>query len=178
VFFDSGDRLSPDDHNEAVDTYEFDSVTGQIHLISSGEGSADELFMDASPDGSDVFFTTGERLSATDIDGDRDLYDARIDGDLAATPPLITPCVGEGCRGTATTTAPASSPPATTSFQGAGNLAPPMPGTTTTNEQPSRAQQLTKALRGCRSKHKGRKRKRCEAAARKRVGKVNAGGSK
>jgi hypothetical protein len=84
VFFTSGERLVPEDHNTVADVYEFDSQTGQLHLLSSGVGDQPSLFMDASPDGHDVFFTTFDRLVGWDFDESNDLYDARIGGGVRA----------------------------------------------------------------------------------------------
>lgn len=101
VFFNTAERLQPDDHNEAIDAYEYDTTTRQLHLISGGQSNDISTFLDASPDGRDVLFTTRDRLRSTDIDQSRDLYDARIGGvpDPGVTPTVS--CDGEDCRGVA-----------------------------------------------------------------------------
>ncbi len=97
VFFSTPERLVPEDHNGAVkDAYEYDSQTGQVHLLSSGSSNQPSYFMDASPDGHDVFFTTFERLVGWDIDTANDLYDARIGGGFPA-PTRAVECEGDAC---------------------------------------------------------------------------------
>ena len=86
VFFDTGEALLPSDEDGVVrDVYEYDSVTGELHLLSSGKpASFGATFEDASPSGSDVFFVTRDQLSPWDIDDNMDLYDARVNGGIAA----------------------------------------------------------------------------------------------
>ena len=54
--------------------------------------------MDASPDGSDVFFVTRERLLGWDNDASYDLYDARVGGGFPEPAPEPDPCQGDSCR--------------------------------------------------------------------------------
>ena len=77
-------------------------------------------FWEASPDGSDVFFTTAQSLVARDP-GSVDLYDARVQGGFpeAAAPAA---CEGEACQ--SPPPAPEAKTPASSAFRGAGNLAP------------------------------------------------------
>lgn len=99
VFFDSGERLVPDDENFERDVYRYDSETGQLSLISSGaEGAGDTFFIDASADGRDVFFATRAKLSGWDFDSAYDIYDARVDGGLPGPPALVPTCVGDACQ--------------------------------------------------------------------------------
>jgi len=100
VFFNSPDRLQQEDENDAIDGYEFDTASGRVHLISSGRGPDDALVLDASANGSDVFFTTRERLRSSDVDQSRDLYDARIGG--VPDPGVTTQksCNADECRPT------------------------------------------------------------------------------
>jgi hypothetical protein len=67
----------PEDSNGKIDTYEFDTATGQVHLLSSGTDTGDSYFMDASGAGDDVFILTRERLAGWDTDNNYDLYDVR-----------------------------------------------------------------------------------------------------
>lgn len=117
VFFNSAEQLTPADHNHALDAYEYDTTTRQVHLISAGTGADDSAFMEASPDGHNVFFTTRDRLSPTDVDQSRDLYDARIGGTAAQAPPSLVPCTGDACR---TPTSGGTSPTAPPSVGAAG----------------------------------------------------------
>jgi hypothetical protein len=127
VFFNTAERLQPGDHNSNVDPYEYDTLTHQVHLLSSGQGTSDSTFLDASPDGHDVFFVTRDQLRSSDTDQSRDLYDARIGG---VPDPGIAPtveCEAETCR-------PAAGPaidqnaPSSQLFNGPNDqLAPPGP---------------------------------------------------
>lgn len=98
VFFTSSDRLAPQDVNEQPDVYEWHD--GQISLISSGTSSDPSFFEDASASGDDVFFATYQRLAGIDRNGNRDLYDARVGGGIAAQNPAPPPaaCAGDSCR--------------------------------------------------------------------------------
>ena len=48
-----------------------------VGLISSGASGHESAFLDASESGDDVYFITAERLVATDLDTNYDVYDAR-----------------------------------------------------------------------------------------------------
>jgi hypothetical protein len=174
VFFDSYEQLVAEDENTAADTYEFDTATGRVHLISSGRGSGNQLFMDASADGRDVFFTSREQLSPTDRDQGRDLYDARIGGVPGSPPKTVVPCDGDGCRGAAVPL-PSFTEPESLIFDSLGNLKPDV-SKKKAPEPASKAQKLKKALKACKSKHKKSQRKKCESATHRRFGK--SGGSK
>jgi len=103
LFFESDDGIADKDTNSQTDVYEWEanggggclSVFGCVAPISSvvkGGGT----FVDASADGSDVFFLTGDSLVSTDP-GSIDLYDARVNGGFPAPVEPIT-CVGDGCQ--------------------------------------------------------------------------------
>jgi hypothetical protein len=119
VFFSTGDRLVPEDTNGTFDVYEYDALTGEQHLISSGESKAGSYFMDASADGSNVFFRTNERLSGWDVDGAFDLYDARANGGLPEPPPAPPSCTGDACQ--PPPIVPNDPTPSSSSFSGPGN---------------------------------------------------------
>ncbi|HEX5713418.1 MAG TPA: NHL repeat-containing protein [Solirubrobacterales bacterium] len=109
VFFSTAMELDPRDTNDRQDVYQWQD--GSYSLISSGRSTSDSYFSEASPNGSDVFFITAERLVASDTDDEFDLYDARANGGLAAqNQPVISigGCEGEACRGPAS--APSSLP--------------------------------------------------------------------
>lgn len=122
VFFTSGESLLPADTNGKLDVYQYDVATGQLHLISSGTDPFDSYFMDASPDGHDVFFVTHERLVGWDTDESYDLYDARVGGGFPDPVPPAAGCSGAACHG-----APGLTPVAprvgSSTFDGAGNAA-------------------------------------------------------
>jgi hypothetical protein len=104
VFFESADRLSPQDSNKATDVYEWEaqgegSCTkegGCVQLTSSGRGEGEASFIDASSDGSDAFFITDASLAFGDP-GSFDLYDAREGGGFP-TPPNVIPCEADACQ--------------------------------------------------------------------------------
>jgi NHL repeat len=120
VFFSTGDPLVPEDTNGVYDAYEYDSRSGEVHLLSSGTSKDNSYFMDASADGSDAFFTTRQQLSAWDVDGNVDLYDARIEGGFPEPAPVTAPCSGDSCR-QAAPGAPAAAPTSSAGFSGPGN---------------------------------------------------------
>jgi hypothetical protein len=97
VFFSTAESLVSEDTNGVSDAYEYDVASATVHLISSGTSPTASYFMDASPDGSDVFFVTRERLVGWDIDNNYDLYDARVNGGFPEPVPVPAPCEGESC---------------------------------------------------------------------------------
>lgn len=138
VFFDSFDSLIPSDTNGAEDVYEWEAGEnkeqcaalgaavylaregGCLSLISTDESPADSEFMDASRDGSDVFFTTGSSLVPQDSGGQIDVYDARVDGGVPGPPTLAPACEGEACQNSPNP--PIELTPASLVFAGAGNV--------------------------------------------------------
>ncbi|HEY5193272.1 MAG TPA: hypothetical protein VIJ39_05305 [Solirubrobacteraceae bacterium] len=190
LFFESYVPLVPRDTNGAVDVYEWEAPgtgscstesssfsnanEGCVELISSGESPQGSELVDATPDGSDVFFTTTASLLPQDP-GSVDVYDARVDGGFP--PPAAPPasCEGEACAGAPSP--PNDQTPASTTFSGPGNLlsaapegASPKKRDVAKTAAQLRAAKLAKALRPCRAKARSKERKRCEAAARKRYG--------
>jgi hypothetical protein len=135
LFFNSYDSLVPGDTNGKADVYEWEAAGegdctearaafsgangGCIYLISSGESAEDSGFLDATPSGSDVFFTTQASLVEQDY-GLTDVYDARVNGGLPGPVPPPPSCEGEACQGTPA--APNDPTPASSAFQGAGNV--------------------------------------------------------
>jgi hypothetical protein len=138
LFFESFEGLVPRDNNGRTDVYEWERAaskedclqvqggelyvpasSGCLSLISSGQASEDVRLLDASADGSNVFFTTAAGLLPQDP-GLRDIYDARA---LGGFPPPQEPppaCEGEACQGLLTP--PDDPTPASATFQGAGNV--------------------------------------------------------
>ena len=114
MFFDTAARLVPADHNGSRDVYSYQG--GTLQLISRGEGNHDSWFADATPDGSDVFFTTDQSLVGQDADQSVDLYDARIGGGfLGQSPPATKECTRNECAeprpGPVESPSPGSAPP-------------------------------------------------------------------
>jgi hypothetical protein len=112
--FTTEEKLSPQDHNEHIeaggkvvesgkDVYLWHA--GAVSLISPGQ-KGDEvdiaqgkssIYGGISASGSDVFFTSSERLVGQDKDTQLDLYDARVNGGFPA-PPAQPPCFPESCQ--------------------------------------------------------------------------------
>lgn len=135
LFFESYDSLVLRDTNGRRDVYQWeragaggcdgndssysDAAAGCIDLISSGKSQTDASFLDASPSGNDVFFTTLSSLLPHDY-GLVDVYDARVGGGqpIPATP---TPeCEGESCQ--SPPPPPAAPAPASLSYRGPGDV--------------------------------------------------------
>ena len=153
---------------------------GCVGLISSGTSAHESAFLDASENGDEVFFTTAERLVASDEDTNYDVYGARVCSEFS---PCLkyevtgsAPCEGLGgpnaCRGPEGAHEGGAPPPASSTFSGPGNVSQKEgPGGGTLPKQTvklTRAQKLKRALKACRKKHQKKKRQACERQARKR----------
>ncbi len=162
VFFDTPDSLVAQDTNGRRDVYEYDTLAGEVHLLSGGTCDCDATFADATPGGSNVFFTTRQRLVRTDIDDNSDMYDVRIDGGIPAQNQASpVSCEGEECRGPATSP-PALQTPSSANFVGAGNPKPAIVKVQAKRKRPT----LTQALKACKRKPK-KQRSKCRARVRK-----------
>jgi hypothetical protein len=134
VYFDSLNRLTLTDTNGRQDVYQWEAEGkgeceegapgynpasgGCVTLISDGRGSTEAEFIDASSDGSDVFFFTGASLLPQDID-QIDVYDARVNGGFPQPPAPAAQCEGEACQ---SPVSPPSEPSyASQGYQGPGN---------------------------------------------------------
>ncbi len=168
LFFSSSDRLVPEAVSLHVMIYEYEA--GAAHLISSGESEDNDIFMDASANGNDVFLATSQQLAPSDHDGAIDVYDARVGGGFAPVPQPARPCQGEACL-PPQSTPPSLSLPGSLTLNGPGNLQPP-PATASRPVRPkplTRAQKLARALTACRREPK-RKRGACVRSATRRYG--------
>ena len=189
LFFDSRDALVPQDVNGRDDVYEYQpggsgscpsGGAGCVGLISSGRGSGDSEFVDASVTGNDVFFITAERLVAADGDGEGDMYDASVCGvagahaclpvSAAASPPCDST---DACRVAQALQPGVFGAPPSATFSGAGNLAPKPVVVKKPTAAQLRAKALTKALKAC-ARQPRRKRAACRARAHRRYGPVKA----
>jgi WD40-like Beta Propeller Repeat len=159
LFFSSPDPLVAGAASRAVKVFEYSA--GAVGLVSSGASGTDDLFLDASATGNDVFFATRDRLVQADQDNYVDVYDARVDGGLPA-PLTVAPCAGGACQGSPSTT-PELPSSISASFSGPGDLPPPAPPRRLT-----RAQLLSRALATCRRIRSRRARDICVRAARRR----------
>ena len=122
LFFDSGDALVPHASNGRQNVYEYEG--GHVYLISDGAGSYDSSFLDASPNGDDVFIATADQLVPQDQDSQVDVYDARVSGGfpVSVAPPACDN--GDSCKGPESPQPGVFGAPASATFSGAGNLAP------------------------------------------------------
>jgi Tol biopolymer transport system component len=168
IFFDTRDSLLPQDTNGQYDVYEWQD--GQLTLLSSGTASEESIFSDASPDGTNVFFKTGQALVGQDIDAADDLYDARVDGGFPA-PAVTPPCSGTGCQGTPPAPPIFATPPSET-FAGVGNFEPGPKSRSKPKPAATKAQKLTAALKLCRRHKHMQQRAACERQARNAYGKA------
>jgi hypothetical protein len=104
LFFESSDKLSIVDTNSRPDVYQWEvqgkggcgRPGGCVDLISSGRSDEGATLLDASADGSDVYFLTDGSLVGSDP-GWVDVYDARVGGGIAE-PPRPIPCIGDACQ--------------------------------------------------------------------------------
>jgi hypothetical protein len=135
VFFNSFDALVLRDTNGAKDVYQWQAAgsgncdaqssayvsisDGCLSLISSGQSPTDSELIDASASGNDVFFTTVEGLLPQDF-GLIDVYDARVEGGFPSPSSAPAACEGEACQGPLQ--APNDPTPASSTFEGAGNV--------------------------------------------------------
>jgi sugar lactone lactonase YvrE len=99
TFFDTTTRLLAADHNGSRDVYAYKD--GALTLISPGDGAFTARFADATPDGSNVYFTTDQGLVAQDTDQSTDVYDYRLGGGFPgqSAPPPPKACGGDDCQG-------------------------------------------------------------------------------
>lgn len=121
LFFTTSQALVAGDTDGTADVYEY--LGGVDRLLSDGAGVGPSYFMDASAGGGDVFFATSDPLVAADTDNQLSLYDANVDGGFAEPGGPPASCVGDACRGAASS-APAGTGAATSSFAGPGNPKP------------------------------------------------------
>jgi DNA-binding beta-propeller fold protein YncE len=145
VFFDSSEALLPADTNgkggcslasgvpACDDVYEFEpqgvgscsDPAGCLFLISTGTGTLETFFIDASPSGNDVFIREYQKLVPRDAqDGAPSLYDVRVDGGFpepSSPPPCTT---AESCRPSPQPQPSIAASPATATLSGPGNVKP------------------------------------------------------
>jgi DNA-binding beta-propeller fold protein YncE len=190
LFFNSPDDLVPRATNNKENVYEYEptglgscesSSGGCVALISSGNSDRESAFLEATPSGNDVFFLTAALLLPQDTDTAFDIYDARVctQASPCLTPPSPAPpgcSTADGCRPASPSQQAPIGPSGSATFSGAGNIVPPPPakqgnkGVKTTSKPLTRAQKLSKALKACKKQHSKKKRKACEAHAKKLYG--------
>ncbi len=178
LFFDSSDALVPHDTNGREDVYEYEPEgtgtceleSGCVSLISAGTGSADSIFMDASVNGEDAFFITRDKLVGEDFDDSFDMYDAHVcsasEPCPAVAPVAPPPCTtGDSCKPSPSPQPAIFGSPASATFSGAGNLAPPAPSAKVKKHKPKH-------------KHKKSERHKRKRARRGKTAKKPSGGAK
>src|SRR5262249_23132276 len=74
---------------------------GCIDLISSGRSAGDDYLFAMTPNGSDVFFQSGDVLLPEDPDGTPSIYDPRGNGGLPPPPHPLPACEGDACQAAA-----------------------------------------------------------------------------
>jgi hypothetical protein len=156
AFFNTPDPLVARDANGRLDVYAYDVEHGEVALLSTGQCNCNSIFVNASPDGHDVFFTTRQQLVRIDSDNLSDIYDARIGGGIAsqnAVPPAQ--CQGDACQ--PLDVPPPATSPSSSTFQGTGNP--------------------VAKRKKARARHK-KKRHRHRAARHGRAAKTNRGGAR
>lgn len=122
LFFESYDALLPEDSGGALSVYEYEAGSGRLSLVSRGQSKAESIFLDATPDGSDVFFMTADKLLPRDGDTAFDVYDARVGGGFPEAGEPAAPCEDEAsCRPPASS-APAFPDPGSAAYAGPGNV--------------------------------------------------------
>jgi hypothetical protein len=172
LFFDSKDALAPDASGAHKNVYAYEN--GDVHAISNVAGGYEAFFLDASPNGENVFFASADRLLPEDPGGNTVVWDARVDGGfpLANTP---APCQSEEACQPPAAPPPVFGAPASETFSGPGNAAPQAVAPAKPVTQPklateTKAEKLAKALKACRKVRSKSKRMVCERAARKKYG--------
>ncbi len=124
VFFETREGLVPSDTNGQLDVYEYEG--GHDSLISSGTSSFESNLEGASESGDDVFFRSDQQLVPQDNqEGQIVIYDVRVNGGFAepSSPPLCT--TADACRAAVAPQPSVYGAPASQTFSGVGNLAPP-----------------------------------------------------
>jgi hypothetical protein len=187
LFFNSPDHLLPQASNGKENVYEYEPSGlgscespsgGCVSLLSSGTSGKESAFLEATPSGNDVFFLTAGQLLPQDTDTAFDIYDARVctGGSPCLTPPVPTPpgcSTADACRPASPPQPAPIGPSGSATGSGAGNVAAPkqeVKGVKSTSKPPTQAQKLAAALKACRKQHSRKKRKACEAHARKLYG--------
>jgi hypothetical protein len=171
LFFDSEDVLVPHASDGRQNVYEYEG--GVVRAISDVAGGYESFFLDASPDGENVFFASADRLLPEDPGGNTVVWDARVDGGFPVVVSSASCDNGDSCKPPESPQPAIFGAPASATFAGVGNATPaPVPAVTVKKKSAAelRAEQLAKALRACGKDGKRSKRAACERRARARYG--------
>jgi hypothetical protein len=170
----SGTQVFRPAHGFEVEAEKGEAGAGCVALISSGSSAEESAFLDASQDGSDVFFLTSAKLSSQDVDASYDIYDAHecsSGAPCSSAPVASPPCDTEAsCK-------PSPSPqpslyglPSSATFAGPGNAVASGLGAVVKTKTLTKAQKLANALKACKQDKQRAKRASCERRARRTYG--------
>lgn len=186
LFFQSPDPLVPHDSDGKLDVYELEqpgeggcteasgayshSSAGCLFAISDVAGDNASHFMDASPNGEDVFIDTADQLLPSDTDTREDVYDVRVGGGfpVAAAPPACDNA--DSCKPPVSPQPGVFGAPASATFSGPGNPPPPSSSAVVEPKPLTRAQKLAKALKVCAKDKQKSKRAKCQKQAKQKYG--------
>ena len=190
LFFNSPDGLVPQATNRKENVYEYEPSGlgscqspsgGCVSLISSGDSGKESAFLEATPDGSNVFFITAAQLLPQDTDTAFDIYDAhecsQASPCLGAPLPAPAGCnTADACRAAAPPQQPPLGASGSAVVSGTGNIISSSAttqenkGVKTASMPPTRAQKLAAALKTCRRQRAKKKRTACEKHAHRLYG--------
>ncbi|MGA9285396.1 MAG: hypothetical protein WBV85_08130 [Solirubrobacteraceae bacterium] len=179
VFFQTTMPLVAQDVNGRRDVYEWERdgegscqmEKGCIYLISGGSSQRGSYFLDASADGSNVFFITGQKLVEQDENELYDVYDARVG---AETPPTSPECTGSGCQGLPEAP-PVFATPSSVTFTGVGNFAA-LAKSRAKSKTKKKAKRKVKKKKRNKDKQKSKRQGKMSKAKRSKPGARRAGG--
>jgi hypothetical protein len=161
VFFNSTAALVPQDTNGVQDVYEWErdgagscrESAGCVYLLSGGTNASESWFLDASASGDDAFVITRAQLTPEDQNDNFNVFDARVGGVQALSPPV---CSGSGCQGV-----PAAPPifatPSSATFSGVGNFPAASTAPANSTQKPKHAKK--KVRKRVKAKHRRSKRR-------------------
>ncbi len=174
LFFESADALVPHASDGRNNVYEYED--GHVYAISDVAGRYESLFLDASANGANVFFATADQLLPEDKSDNVAVYDARVGGGFPVAATTLGCDNGDSCKPPPSAQpAVLTAPPASATFNGPGNLAPPAsPAPPVRAKTLTKAQKLAAALRACRKDKRKAKRQGCEKQAQRRYGAAKA----
>ncbi len=120
IVFNTREALDPAvDGNDEPDVYMWKE--GHTTLISTGSVGGGSTAAVISASGKDIFFSTAQALTPSDLDSAGDAYDARVGGGFSFE--RAAGCQGESCQAPAKGAPPAASP-ASDRPHGSGNVPP------------------------------------------------------
>jgi hypothetical protein len=122
LFFDSSDALVPHASDGRQNVYEYED--GHIYAISNVSGGQSSYFLDASPDGQDVFFASADKLLPEDTGDNVAVWDAREDGGFPVLPAAPSCNNADACKPPESAQPSVFAPTGSATFNGLGDLPP------------------------------------------------------